>query len=358
MVNKAFIFIAFVIAGVGCQSASTQRKPDTTAAQPAQSAQGGIIITNPELYKQDSLQRHLDDEGGGTYSYTEKDLNVALPVIAEILKAKGYQAPAQADFQKRLQEVFAENFSAGGKCRLKEHAQFSLLYEGPVVEAEYPLMTEDLAVSVTNGFITHIPLISGLGAFVDKDHFEISTQSAQTLVSLNKFLFNDSKADLDTLLQQHDNILPALVISYGYTKEPKLNDLVMKEFLTGDDDHVAHVAGIIFRRDCNKQLLIREGLLNWVKEHTTKEEHRMLDALYNFAFKLYENNSEYTLDEKRKIAAYIDNIFIPLHDKYGGPGWPATELIFNLEARDPKIQDYIKEQHYFNLPELKNLYGE
>lgn len=356
MGNKTLIIIAIIIGSVGCQSGNTQQKKVSAETQPA--AEQGIIITNPELYKQDSLQRHLDDEGGGTYSYTEKDLDVALPVIAEILKAKGYQAPAQDAFQKRLQEVFAENFSEGNACRIKEHAQFSLLYEGPIVENEYPLMTEDVAVSVTNGFITHIPLIAGLGTFIDKDHFQIDMQHSQPLVSLNKFLFNDSKADLDTLIQQNDAFLPALVRYYGYTKEPKLNDLVMKEYLTGDDEHVAAVAGIIFRRDCKKQLVIREGLLNWVKEHTDKSEHRMMDALYNYVYKQFSETSDYSLNEKRKIAAYVDNIFIPLKDKYGEPGWPSTELIFNLEAKDKGIQDYLKQQNYFNLPEVKNLYGE
>ncbi|SFW79440.1 hypothetical protein SAMN05661012_04805 [Chitinophaga sancti] len=37
--------------------------------------------------------------------------------------------------------------------------------------------------------------------------------------------------------------------------------------------------------------------------------------------------------------------------------WPTTELIFNLEANDHEIRDYLKSQHFYDLPELKNLYS-
>lgn len=356
MGNKICIIITIVLGSIGCQPASTQNKQE--AKTPAQEKE--LIITNPELKKQADLQARLEDEGGGNYHYQEIDMNVALPVIAEILKAKGYVVPAKDVFDKKLHEIFAENYLPGNSCRVKDYGKFTMLWEGPVVEKDYefPIMTDDMSASKEYQFITHVPMISGLGTFTDNDHFKVNLENGQTLVSLNKYLFNDSQADLDTLIQKNDAFLPALVRSYGYTKDPKLNDLVMKEYLTGDDDHVASVAGIIFRRDCKKQLIIREGLLTWVKEHTTKDEHRMVDALYNFVFRLYENNNDYTLDEKRKIAAYVDNIFIPLHDKYGGPGWATTEVLFNLEARDHDIIDYVKKQNFFNLPEVKNLYGE
>ncbi|WP_343693691.1 hypothetical protein [Chitinophaga sp.] len=363
MGNKFLIIIAIVTGSMGCQSAATQHKQaaDTLSQAPAQPQQQELVITNPELKKQADMQAHLDDEGGGSYHYQEQDMNAALPVIAEILKAKGYVPPAKDIFQKKLQEIFAENFLPGNSCRVKEYGKFTMLWEGPLSNKDYqfPLMTDDISVSKEYQFITHIPLISGLGTFTDNEHFKIDLAEKQTLVSINKYLFNDSKADLDTLIQKNDAFVTALVKSYGYTKDPKLNDLVMKEFLTGGDDHAATVAGIIFRRDCKQQLVIREGLLNWVKDHTNKDEHQLLDALYNFVFKLYEdNNNDYTLNEKRKIAAYVDNIFIPLHDKFGGPGWPSTELIFNLEPRDKGIQDYLKQQNYFNLPAVKDLYGE
>ena len=359
--RKLVVFIG-IIGCLSCQS-SASKQETTEVAQVQDTIQPTdekdvIMNTNPELKKQGDLQQDLNDEGGGHYKYAEKDLNVALPVIAEILKAKGYVAPSKEVFEKKMHEIFAESYSPGGACRVKEHEKFTMLYEGNTIETPFPMMSDDVVAAKEGNFIWQIPLVSSLGSFVDSVHFKIDLKYTQKLISRNKYFFNDSKADLAILLNEDAQFLSALVTSFGYTKDQKLNDLVMNEYLKGSDDEIARVAKIIFRKDCSKQLVIREGLLNWVKAHTEKEEHKMLDALYYYVFDLYKGNNDFTLNEKRKIAAYVDNIFIPLHDKFGGPGWPTTELIFNLEARDPEIRDYVKSQHFYNLPEVKNLYGE
>jgi len=316
-------------------------------------------MTNPEFKKQGELQQHLDDEGGGNYRYAEKDMNVALPVIADILKAKGYMPPPKEVFEKRLHEIFAESFSPGGACRVKAYEKFTMLYEGNTIETPFPMMSDDVVAAKENHFIWQIPLIASLGSFVDMVHFKIDTKYTQKLISRNKYFFNDSKADLAILLNEDKAFLKVLVTSFGYTKDQKINDLVMNEYLAGEEDELEKVATVIFKKDCNNQLVVRDGLLKWILDHTDANEHRLISALYNYVFKLYESKNDFTLHEKRKIAAYIDNTFIPLKDKYGTQGdWPAEELIFNLEARDQEIQDYLKQQNYFNLPAVKNLYGQ
>lgn len=353
-----------IILGItGCISCQQNAKPATAAGQQTTdttvSNEKEVIMTNPDLKKQNELQQNLNDEGGGTYQYAEKDMNVSLPVIAEILKAKGYVTPARDVFEKKLHELFAENFSEGGSCRTKEHEKFTMLYEGGNIENPFPMMTDDVVASKEFSFISHIPLISSLGTFVDDVHFKIDTKYTQKMISRNKYFFNDSKADLAILLNEDTAFLKVLVTSYGYTKDQKINDLVMNEYLREDEDGLAKVATVIFRKDCKNQLVIREGLLNWVADHTDGNEHRMISALYEYAFKLYESKNDFNQNEKRKIAAYIDNIFIPLKDKYGSSGgWPSTELIFNLEARDKDIIDYLAQQKFYNLPAVKNLYGE
>lgn len=359
--RNVIVFIG-ILAGLSCQPTAAKQEAraeqqDTTKQTDEKEA---IIMMNPEFKKQGELQQHLDDEGGGNYRYAEKDMNVALPVIADILKAKGYVAPARDVFDKKLREIFAENFSPGGSCRVREYEKFTMLYEGNSIETPFPMMSDDVVAAKEVNFIWQIPLIASLGSFVDTVHFKIDTKYTQKLISRNKYFFNDSKADLAILLNEDPAFLKVLVTSFGYTKDQKINDLVMNEYLRGEEEEeLEKVAAIIFKRDCKNQLIVREGLLKWIADHTDANEHRLISALYNYAFKIYEGKNDFTQNEKRKIAAYIDNTFIPLKDKYGkGGDWPAEELIFNLEARDKEIQDYLKQQNYFNLPELKNLYGE
>ncbi|SFW79437.1 hypothetical protein [Chitinophaga sancti] len=354
--------IAFIgiIGCLSCQPAADKQEATSQAQDSIQpTAEEEVIInTQPELKKQGDLQQDLNDEGGGHYKYAEKDLNFALPVIAEILKAKGYVAPSKEVFEKKMHEIFAESYSPGGACRVKEHEKFTMLYEGKKIETPYPMMSDDVVAAKEGNFIWQIPLVSSLGSFVDSVHFKIDLKYTQKLISRNKYFFNDSKADLAILLNEDAQFLSTLVTSFGYTKNQQLNDLVMNEYLKRDKDEVIKVADIIFVKDCKNQLVIREGLLTWVKDHTNKEEHRIMDALYDYVYKQFAYKSDFSLNEKRKIAAYVDNIFIPLKDKYGEAGWPTTELIFNLEANDHEIRDYLKSQHFYDLPEVKNLYGE
>ncbi|PSL49718.1 hypothetical protein CLV51_1011053 [Chitinophaga niastensis] len=320
------------------------------------------------IKKQMDLQSHMeasDDGKSSIYNYSQQDLDVALPVIAVGLKDKGYKEPDEADFNNKLKKIFGNTFNAEN-CKTKIRDKSITIFVGKKAGdyEEFDYTVDNIFISKEFRFITRVPLVGDFVQLVDSNHYRINLSSS--LVSINKFLLNDSKADLATLLQKDTLFLKTLVKSFGYTKDSKLNDLAMNDYLRMDDNHIPTVGEIIFVKPCKGKLEIKEELLSWIAEHTTANDNRILEGLDWYASSLYDNSSGvafvnnpfqiFSLDEKRKIVAYIANTYLPLYHslvpKNAGI-WPAGTILENLFVKDDGLKDYLIKNNYFSLPELR-----
>jgi hypothetical protein len=321
------------------------------------------------IKKQNDLQMTMElDNPKLRYSYTEADVNIALPVIADGLAEKHFVTLSDAAFQEKMKSLFGDIYDAE-KCKTKDHEQFvTLLVDNKERDREYDYTVDNIFLSKKYKFITPVPLIGDYVNFTDSLHYTISMRSVD--VSRNKYLLNDSKADLSVLLNDDSLFLKTLVKSLGYTKEPRINDLVMNDYLRMREDKMPLAGEIIFVKDCNGNLIIKEELLDWIKSHTTETDIRFLEALDAYTFDLYEKRSDidgrgyvnhpfdyFTLDEKRKIVAYIANIYVPLYHELKPKHpelWPEEELLKNhLFTKDPGLREYLSQQKYFSLPALR-----
>lgn len=359
--------VAMVLACVGChpQESNTKQAAQTDSVKPIEN----VYTMNAALLKKHKeLQMRLEASEDGSYpiyKYTETDVNVALPAIAEGLKAQHFVQLSDDAFKAKIRSIFGDVFDPGS-CDTKKHEQFITLFDGKKKEdEEYWYTVDNIFISTGYHFITHVPLVGDFIEFTDSTHYKI--QLLPTMVSRNKYLLNDSKADLAILLANDSVFLKRLVKQYGYTKEPRINDLAMNDYARMDDNHIGTVGEAIFVKDCKGKMSIREDLLTWIKDHTTAEDHRLLDGLNWYASALYDNSgsTEFTgqkpfelwsLEEKRKIVAYVANIYVPLFHALvpkNPATWPAGTILENLFLEDKGLRDYLIQQQYFGLPELR-----
>ena len=141
----------------------------------------------------------------------------------------------------------------------------------------------------------------------------------------------------------------------------------MNDYMNMDNNHIVTVGEIIFVKNGEGILEIKEELLKWIADHTHANDNRMLDGLENYAYALFSNSNKdifthdpyhvFSVNEKRKIVAYIANTYIPLY--YGlGPAnlaiWPAATILENRLVEDEGLADYLKKNNYFSLPALKH----
>lgn len=325
-------------------------------------------MNTEEIKKHMLLQSHIEaseDNDYEIYNYTAHDVEIALPVIAEGLKEKGFRTPDQATFDERIKTIFGDIFKNNSyKVKLRDKFNTVLVDSMDANEDEFDYTIDNVFISREYRFITYVPLIGDFVTFTDSTHYKIDLNPP--LIARNKYLLNNSRADLAYLLAEDTLFLKTLVRSFGYTKEEKINTLVMNDYLNLDDDHMPTVGEIIFVKNAAGALEIKQELLQWITDHTSADDIALLQALSYYAYALYDNSNNaiytsnpfkiFSLDEKRKIAAYIANIYEPLRHQLmplDAGKWPVSSVLENLLMEDKGLAHFLKEHHYFSLPALK-----
>lgn len=323
---------------------------------------------NIEAIKQHmEWQTHIEATEDGipaSYNYTEKDVDIALPVIAQGLKDKGFRQLNDSPFIQVLTNIFGKIFTHKND-RIRFHDKYyTIIDEGYEKEDEYDYTIDNIFVSKEYKFISWVPLLGDFIELTGNNKYKIDLHPK--LIARNKYLFNNSRSDLAYLLAEDTLFLKTLVTSFGYTKEEKINTLVMNDYLDLDDNHKPTVGEIIFVKNAVGELEIKQELLKWIIAHTSVDDHSLLQALSYYAYALYSNNDNdiytrnpfkiFSLDEKRKIAAYIANIYEPLRQQLmplDAGKWPVSSVLENLLMEDKGLARFLKEHDYFSLPALK-----
>jgi hypothetical protein len=321
-----------------------------------------------EIKKQAHLQSHIEASENNDYAiykYTTHDVEIALPIIAEGLKEKGFIKLEQSAFDEKIKTIFGDIFH-GNNHSVKLRPKFNTVLANPKTanDDEFDYTVDNIFISAEYKFITDVPLIGDLIEFTDSNHYKIAINSS--LIARNKYLFNNSQSDLAYLLAEDTLFLKTLVKSFGYTKEEKINTLAMNDYLDLDNNHMPIVGEIIFVKNAAGILEIKQELLQWISDHTRVNDNALLQALAQYAYSLYDNSSNsiftnnpfetFSLDEKRKIAAYIANTYEPLHHRLTpqNPGiWPVSTVLENVLNEDKGLADFLRQHRYFSLPALK-----
>lgn len=191
----------------------------------------------------------------------------------------------------------------------------------------------------------------------------------QHTIARNKYLFNDSKGDLAWLLINDKDFLKVLLIYFGYDKEDKINEIVLKDLFqeyTGETPPSdAKIGNVFFIKDYKGKLKIRKNFLKYVEKTTTKDNDKYISALSEYIIStLYsaDNPSLFNDEEKAEIIANISNIEIPAFNKYKGQSDVAwnqkASTLFYLQSRNamnhPEVLDILKKHNYFGFSYLKN----
>lgn len=369
MRNTFILLMAIMAYTTSCQM---QNKDTSTTSLPLEDSiqpLGKLYDMNiEEIKKHMLLQSHIEaseDNDYKIYNYTVHDVEIALPIIAEGLKEAGFIKLEQAAFDERVKTIFGDIFKkSNSRVKLRDKFNTVLVDSMEANEDEFDYTIDNVFISREYRFITYVPLIGDFVTFTDSTHYKIEINPP--LIARNKYLFNNSRSDLAYLLAEDTLFLKTLVTSFGYTKEEKINTLVMNDYLDLDDNHKPTVGEIIFVKNAVGELEIKQELLKWIIAHTSVDDHSLLQALSYYAYALYSNNDNdiytrnpfkiFSLDEKRKIAAYIANIYEPLRQQLmplDAGKWPVSSVLENLLMEDKGLARFLKEHDYFSLPALK-----
>ena len=338
------------------------------------------IIRHLNLQKRYELSED-DTDTTHMYHLTDADIEIAAEIIAKALKNSGYTPPSDKEFFDKINTLFG--FSNLKKCaNIIEHKTFFtylISQSGEDVrylrETEYYYAYNHVFFIKNYKFITHVPLLGDMVKITADNKIKMDVDPR--IISRNKYLFNNSKAALAYLLHEDQNFLKILVTVFGYDKEPKINKLVMDEYLKMKENRRDVIGEIIFTKDCTGKLNIRQGLLKYIEENTSADDNALLYALESYGSVLYNGDMDknykedpfkkFTADEKAVIAAYIASVDGPLFRKYSPYSPSATtsenrnmdvwtrkgSFLYNLSVQHPEVLDIIAKNNYYGLTHLK-----
>ncbi|WP_306353373.1 hypothetical protein [Flavobacterium sp. '19STA2R22 D10 B1'] len=333
--------------------------------------------------------------------FHKEDLEASAVLIEDILRKNGYKTPTEEQFVSKIKSVFGRVLDPKSpnnylyvnyfdKCdrKLTYFKNNGTEYNGTYIVKNKGIITDLYAVPEIVDYRKAFPKIAETEKSIAKktkdskgemvsielwkdledrtDNANLSRarkQNITTIVARNMYLFNDSKAHGNWLVMNDKGFVRTLVITFGYTKDAKFNELVMSDYLKDSDNSKMNngdVGDIIVVKNCKDELEIRAELLQYIEETASKENSKLIRGLGFYLTKQAQGTkAKLTKDEVRKVYAYFSNYYDELYIKNDQQGlnidfYPNT-LMAQLLARDKGAEDYIKSNNYFNLPNLKKI---
>ncbi|WP_445709993.1 hypothetical protein [Flavobacterium sp.] len=326
-----------------------------------------------DIKKQIELQKNANFEDfrpENPYKPEEIDVNLLIPIIYEGLKSTGYKFLSNQEFQVKIKNLVKNN-------KVKENKTFTTIFfnnlDGQcntLFEHEFDLTNNQFIVNNYN-FITPMLFLEDVISIDSNNNYSIKIP--QNIIARNKYLFNDSKADLAWLLVNDKDFLKQLVCSLGYDIEPKISKMVLEEDYKVCSELIPiqheRIGELFFTKDCDNIFNIRRGLLDYVRDNTNANDNRFLYALSNYSDNVYSEGLDnvfernpskiFNENEKAKIVAIIASIEIPLSEKYKSENpelWNNTgSSLYNIAVSHPEVIDIIKKENYFEIDNLKQI---
>ncbi len=325
------------------------------------------------LIKLQKNANYIDYRPDNPYPPTEKDLLAIIPFVEQGLKNAGYKTLSDAEFENRSKDLVKDN-------KVKKYNAFTTVFVNKLDRTSETLNEHEFDFDLTdNQFVVKkynfmIPMLFLRDVIkINKDN-SYSISIPHYIVARNKYLFNDSQADLDWLMVNDQDFLKSLVNSLGYDKEPRINKLLLEDYYemyNGSQPTEKQLIGtFFFTKDLNNNFCIRQGLVDYVRNNTKANDNRFIYALNYYSFALYEKElgeefgsknpfKMFNDVEKAHIASVIASIEVPAIVKYKSENprlWSnAGSALYDLLVEHPEIEDIIVKNNYFGIKNMKQV---
>ncbi|SHG88684.1 hypothetical protein [Flavobacterium johnsoniae] len=331
------------------------------------------VTETKNLIKLQKNANYIDYRPDNPYLPTEKDLLAIIPFVEQGLKNAGYKTLSDSEFENRVKDLVKDN-------KVKKYNAFTTVFVNKLDRTSETLNEHEFDFDLTdNQFVVKkynfmIPMLFLRDVIkINKDN-SYSISIPHYIVARNKYLFNDSQADLDWLLVNDQDFLKSLVNSLGYDKEPRINKLLLEDcyemWNNSRPSENYKIGRLLFIKDLNNNFCIRQGLVDYIRKNTRLDDNRFVYALSYYSFILYNkevsekfgNDSPFRMFsdvEKAHIVSIIASIEVPAIAKYKPENpelWNnVVSALYNLLVAHPEIKDIIIKNNYFGIKNMKQV---
>jgi hypothetical protein len=337
------------------------------------------------------LEKILEDQllGGNSsdyqiYNYSEKDLNVIIPIEKKELIANGFKSIDNEIFNKKIKSIFGRTIDYSleskylyvniiDKCDRKViwNLNNTIDYNGLFIVKNENFISDLYAIPELIDYEKDYPNVSKVEEKPiqikdeieeknievehwkdDKNLMQVRTKNIQILINRNKYLFNDNKASFVWLRFNDEQFLQSLVKTFGYVEDEQLNKFVLDKNLKDDEEF----GKVIWSKDCSRKIKFNLNIFEIIKKESKKEQEKYLEAINNYLgyfIRTQDNYLNLTFSEKAEISGKLAYYATKLvgsesHDYY---------KFFPVVAGE-EYQKEFEKQKYYNIKDFKTIYEE
>ncbi|MCC3216257.1 hypothetical protein LIV57_13380 [Chryseobacterium sp. X308] len=331
------------------------------------------------------------------YQYSDKDLEVATPILNQLLLDNGYKAIRNEEFSNKIKQIFNRIID---KNSTSKFVYINLIDKCDKELNFFPNNAENNGVFVVKNqnFITDLyplPLIidyqktyseaaqeensasknykdangNEVKKYLWKDIHNLKEQrkkNIQTLVARNLYLFNDNKAQYKWLTLNDSYFMEALVKTFGYTQDIDLLKWVI-ERTKFDKKDPSDYGNLFWVKQCDETVKIHANTFKILQEIYTpditndmsNENRFLLDYIKGYLEYFADfNNKETGVSKVDKVKILANIVYFAeqyKYDKrfvsgYGDNSKMMGRLRFFLDQEEV---DILQKNNYFNLPKFK-----
>ena len=248
-----------------------------------------IELVKKHLKLQERIDLLEDDTDiNNLYHLTEFDMELGGKFVYQGLVQNGYKIPKKEDFDQRIKEIFDSGNCLYSAKRNHDDFVTYFVYDKNFIknldEIEYDYTFDHIYVYPKLEIITPLPLLGDI-LTINKD--KINIHLSEQIIHRNKYLFNDDRASFAWLYYNDQEFLKNLLIVFGYTREEKINELVLKEYYEKykTENDKESIWNLFFAKSCDGKLRIRKDLLRYIEEKNNKYLSVLSDYIVSDLYK-------------------------------------------------------------------------
>jgi len=384
MENRFLIGLLFILSFLGsCQekkASNTNIQQSTNSLKPNQDI-------NTMLKKQLEYGKPSFDN---PYQYSEKDLEVTVTMLSQILTDNGYKPVSNEQFNTKIKQIFnrmidpksASNFlyvnflnqcdrssnytpndaENNGTFIIKNLNFITDLYPIPYI-IDYQKSYNEAAQEEDASSKTYKDANSNeVKKYLYKDISNLKEQrkkNIQTLTARNMYLFNDSKAQYKWLILNDQYFMEKLVKTFGYTEDSELLKWVIEK-TKFDKNNPSDYGKLFWTKECDGNVRLHANTFKLLQKlyipNDPSENRFILDHIKDYLEYLgnreTSQNENLTAVERTKIMSNLA-YFVEQYKydpKFDEDNKMMGRLRFFLDDQDVEI---LKKNNYFGLPKFK-----
>ncbi len=175
---------------------------------------------------------------------------------------------------------------------------------------------------------------------------ELRQKNIQKLISRNKYLFNNNKADFVWLCNNDIDFLETLVKIFGYLNDKDLLKFVLKKNL----DRV-NFNKLIWNKDCSGKIHFHHEIIEIIENEAKPDQAKYFEAINEYLIYLL-NSKDSTFEEKAEIGGKLAYYSSKINQD--------SNLYFSFFPvfASEEFQKEFEKRNYYNMKDFKEIYEE